>query len=136
MITNSFLKEYFIGFIEPNKITSGDYDIILSDGYTGNIILKTMEGLSKYITDNLKLVFRKSLFNIIAYKILQKDLIYFKDNINPEKYNGATLIGLNGISIKSHGSASSYAFNCALERCHEFIINDLNKKIVDNFNNS
>ena len=75
------------------------------------------------------------MYNKIAYKILEKDLISFKDRVNPEKYNGATLIGLNGISIKSHGSATPYAFNCALNKCTDFILNDLNKKILDNFNN-
>ena len=135
LINNSFLKDSYIGFIEPNRIYSGYCDIIISDGYTGNIMLKTMEGLSKFITDNLKIVFEKSFYNKLAYKILQKDLISFKDRVNPEKYNGALLIGLNGISIKSHGSASPYAFNCALIKCSEFISNDLNKKIVDNFNN-
>ena len=135
LISNSFLKKNFIGFIEPNKITSGDCDIMVSDGYTGNIMLKTMEGLSKFITNNLKNVFEKSVYNKIAYKILEKDLNAFKDRVNPEKYNGATLIGLNGISIKSHGSCSPYAFNCALIKCFDFILNDLNKKIVDNFNN-
>ncbi len=135
LIQNSFLKNNYIGFIEPNKIYSGDCDIMISDGYTGNIMLKTMEGLSKYITDNLKIVFKKSFYNQIAYKMLEKDLNSFRDRVNPEKYNGATLIGLNGISIKSHGSASPFAFNCALIKCFDFIVNDLNKKIVENFNN-
>jgi len=135
LINNSFLKENYIGFIEPNKIYSGDCDIIISDGYSGNIMLKTMEGLSKFITNNLKVVFEKSIYNKIAYKILEKDLNAFKDRVNPEKYNGATLIGLNEISIKSHGGASPYAFNSALVKCYDFINNDLNKKIVDNFNN-
>ena len=91
--------------------------------------------MSQFITSNLKNVFNKSFLNKIAYKILQKDLIFFRDQINPDKYNGATLIGLNGISIKSHGSANPYAFSCALERCYNFIKNDLNKKITDTFNN-
>ena len=135
LISNSFLKKNFIGFIEPNKITSGDCDIMVSDGYTGNIMLKTAEGMSNFITSNLKNVFNKSFKNIIAYKILEKDLRNFRDNVNPEKYNGATFIGLNGISVKSHGSASPYAFNFALKRCYDFINNDLNKKIVSTFNN-
>ena len=108
LINNSFLKDNFIGFIEPNKITSGICDIMISDGYTGNIILKTAEGMSQFITNNLKDLFKKSLLNRISYKILEKDLKLFKDQINPDKYNGATFIGVNGISIKSHGSASPY----------------------------
>ena len=133
LINNSFLKKYFIGFIEPNKITSGNCDVMVSDGYTGNIMLKTAEGMSQFITDNLKNVFKKSLKNAFAYKILENDLKIFKDQINPDKYNGATFIGVNGISIKSHGSATPYAFSCAIQRCYDFINNDINKKIRENF---
>ena len=135
LLSNSFLKKNFIGFIEPNKITSGECDIMISDGYTGNIILKTAEGMSDFITSNLKNVFTKSTKNKFAYKILEKDLKIFRNQINPEIYNGALLIGLNGISVKSHGYASPYAFSCALNKCYDFIFNNLNKKILETFNN-
>ena len=133
LISKSFLKNDFIGFIEPNKITDGECDIILSDGYTGNIILKTAEGLSGFITSNLKDVFNKSYKNIFAYKLLESDLKFFRNQIDPDEYNGATLLGVNGISVKSHGSANPYAFSCAINKCYDFIINDLNKKIINNF---
>ena len=129
LISKSFLKNQFLGFIEPNKITHGICDIILSDGYTGNIMLKSAEGISDYITSNLRSMFNKSLKNKIAYKIIEKDLIKLKDQVNPEIYNGATLLGLNGISIKSHGSASPVAFSHALNRCYNFISENINKKI-------
>ena len=135
ILSNSFLKNNFVGFIEPNKITSGDCDIILSDCYTGNIILKTAEGLSDFIITNLRNIFKKSYKNKIAFKLLENDFKIFKDKINPDKYNGATLIGLNGISIKSHGRASPYAFNLALNKCFNIINNDLNEKIIQNFRN-
>ena len=133
LISSSFLKKNFLGFIEPNKITHGNCDIILSDGYTGNIILKTAEGLSDFITSNLKNVFTKSFSNKIAYKILEKDLKIFKNQIDPSEYNGATFLGVNGISVKSHGNANSYAFSCAINKCYDFVLNDLNKKIIENF---
>ncbi len=133
LISNSFLKDNFIGFIEPNKITHDLCDIILSDGYTGNIILKTAEGLSDFITSNLKNVFIKSFINKLSAKILEKDLKNFKNLIDPDEYNGATLLGINGISVKSHGNANPHAFSCAINNCYEFIINNLNKKIVENF---
>ena len=133
LISNSFLKNNFLGFIEPNKITHGTCDIILSDGYTGNIILKTAEGLSDFITSNLKNVFTKSFINKLSSKILEKDLKNFKNLIDPDEYNGATLLGINGISVKSHGNATPYAFSCAINNCYDFILNDLNKKIMDNF---
>ena len=86
-------------------------------------------------TDNLKKVFTKSILNKFAYKILQNDLKIFKDQINPDKYNGATLIGVNGISVKSHGSASPLAFSYAISRCNSFIKSDFNNKIREKFNN-
>ncbi len=135
LISNSFLKDYFIGFIEPNKITSGECDIIISDGYTGNIMLKSAEGISNFITSNLRSMFQKSIINKFAYKLIEKDLIKLKDQVNPEKYNGATLIGLNGISIKSHGSASPLAFSYALNQCYNFIINKLNTQINNSIRN-
>ena len=134
LIKSSFLKDYYSGFIEPNKITSGVCNIMICDGYTGNIMLKTAEGMSKFITDNLKNIFQKSILNNLVYKFLQKDFIKFKDEINPDKYNGASFIGVNGVSIKSHGSATPYAFACAIERCYEFINNNINQKISDQFN--
>ena len=108
---------------------------MISDGYTGNIMLKTAEGMSQFITTNLKNVFHKSLLNKITYKVLEKDLNIFKDEINPDKYNGATFIGINGISVKSHGSASEHAFSHAIERCYDFIKNNINLKISKHFNN-
>jgi len=135
LISQSFLSDYFIGFIEPNNIFSGDCDIIVSDGYSGNIMLKSSEGLSKFITYNLKNLFKKSLLNKLAYKIIEKDIDNFKNRVNPDIYNGATLIGLNGISIKSHGNANPLAFSHALNQCYNFITNDLNKKIITSINN-
>ncbi len=135
LILTSFLKKYFIGFIEPNKITSGDCDIIISDGYTGNIMLKSAEGISNFITSNLRDIFNKSLINKISYKLIEKDLKILKDQVNPDIYNGATLIGLNGISVKSHGSANPIAFSYALKQCHNFITNNLNKQIIKSIKN-
>jgi len=135
LILSSFLKEYFIGFIEPNKITSGDCDIIVSDGYTGNIMLKSAEGISNFITSKLRDIFNKSLINKISYKLIENDLKILKDQVNPDIYNGATLIGLNGISVKSHGNANPTAFSYALKQCHNFITNDLNKQIIKSIKN-
>ena len=71
--------------------------------------------------------------NKLSSKILEKDLRIFKNQIDPDEYNGATLLGINGISVKSHGNANPYAFSCAINNCYDFIINNLNKKIIENF---
>ena len=78
---------------------------------------------------NLKSIFVNSLKNKFAYKLIEKDLIFLQDKINPDKYDGAMLLGVNGISIKSHGNSSSFAFSCAIERCYQFIMNDINSNI-------
>jgi len=131
LISKSFLKNDFIGYIEPDQITSGKADVIVTDGFTGNIALKTAEGLSKFIIGNFKKIFTKNIINNIAYLILKKDLIKFSNIVNPTKYNGAMVLGLNGIVIKSHGSATPEAFSQALKNCLEYIKKDINKLIIE-----
>ena len=131
LIDKSFLKNNFIGYIEPDQITSGKADVIVTDGFTGNIALKTAEGLSKFIIGNFKKIFTKNIINNIAYLILKRDLIKFSNIINPTKYNGAMVLGLNGIVVKSHGSATPEAFAQALKNCLEFIKKDINKLIIE-----
>ncbi len=131
LINKSFLKNNFIGYIEPDQITSGRADVIVTDGFTGNIALKTAEGLSKFIIENFKKVFTKNIINNIAYLILRRDLKKFSNAVNPTRYNGAMVLGLNGIVIKSHGSATPEAFAQALKNCLEFVKKDINKLIIE-----
>ena len=131
LINDSFLKNNFIGYIEPDQITTGIADVIVTDGFTGNIALKTAEGLSKFIMNNFKHVFTKNIINNIAYLILKKDIVKFSNTVNPTKYNGAMVLGLNGVVIKSHGSATPEAFAQALKNCLEFIERDINKLIIE-----
>ena len=131
LITNSFLKDNFIGFIEPDNITSGIADVIVTDGFTGNIALKTAEGFSKFMMTNFKKIFNKNSFNKLSYLVLKKDLKDFSKTINPTNYNGAIVIGLNSIVVKSHGSANSLAFSQALKNCAEFIKADINNLIIN-----
>ena len=131
LINNSFLSNDFIGYIEPDQITMGKADVIVTDGFTGNIALKTAEGLSNFIMNNFKKVFTKNMLNNIAYLILRKDLVRFSNTINPIKYNGAMVLGLNSVVVKSHGSASPEAFAQALNNCSEFVKKDINKLIIE-----
>ena len=131
LLDKSFLKNNFIGYIEPDQITSGKADVIVTDGFTGNIALKTAEGLSKFIIGNFKKIFTKNIINNMAYLILKKDLIKFSNTVNPTKYNGAMVLGLNGVVIKSHGSATPEAFAQALNNCLEFVKKDINKLIIE-----
>jgi len=131
LIAKSFLSNDFIGYIEPDQITFGKADVIVTDGFTGNIALKTAEGLSNFIMNNFKKVFTKNMFNNIAYLILKKDLVKFSNTVNPIKYNGAMVLGLNSVVVKSHGSANPEAFAQALNNCSEFVKKDINKLIID-----
>ena len=131
LINNSFLSNDFIGYIEPDQITMGKADVIVTDGFTGNIALKTAEGLSNFIMNNFKKVFTKNMLNNIAYLILRKDLVRFSNTINPIKYNGAMVLGLNSVVVKSHGSANPEAFAQALNNCSEFVKKDINKLIIE-----
>ena len=131
LINNSFLSNDFIGYIEPDQITMGKADVIVTDGFTGNIALKTAEGLSNFIMNNFKKVFTKNMLNNIAYLILRKDLVRFSNTVNPIKYNGAMVLGLNSVVVKSHGSASPEAFAQALNNCLEFVKKDINKLIIE-----
>ena len=129
LISKSFLKNNFIGYIEPDQITSGKADVVVTDGFTGNIALKTAEGLSDFIMNNFKKIFAKSIINNIAYLILKKDLVVLSNTVNPTKYNGAIVLGLNGVVVKSHGKANPEAFAQALKNCLEFVKRDINRLI-------
>ena len=134
LINNSFLKNNFIGYIEPDQITKGRADVIVTDGFTGNIALKTAEGLSNFIMYNIKKVFTKNILNNIAYLILKNDLLKFSNTVNPTKYNGAMVLGLKGIVIKSHGNATPVAFAQALKNCYDFVNRDINNLIKNELN--
>jgi len=81
--------------------------------------------------NNFKKVFTKSIINNIAYLILKKDLVKFSNTVNPTRYNGAMVLGLNGVVIKSHGNATPEAFAQALKNCLEFVERDINKLIIE-----
>ena len=105
----------YMGFIEGNEIFSGKADVVVTDGFTGNVALKTMEGTTGLISHYVNRAFTQNIFSklqaILAAPVL-KDL---RGSMDPRDYNGASLVGLNGIVIKSHGGADSYAFTHAIE---------------------
>jgi glycerol-3-phosphate acyltransferase PlsX len=122
----------FDGFIEGNKITNGDSNVIVTDGFTGNIALKTAEGTAKFITDSLKSSLTETLlakFSIIfSYFALKK----FKAKLDPRKFNGAIFLGLKGPVVKSHGSTDAIGFYHSIDLCYRIIKGDLMNKIKNN----
>jgi len=122
----------FDGFIEGNKITNGDSNVIVTDGFTGNIALKTAEGTAKFITDSLKKSLTETLlakFSILfSYFALKK----FKAKLDPRKFNGAIFLGLKGPVVKSHGSTDAIGFYHSIDLCYRIIKGDLMSKKKNN----
>jgi len=122
----------FDGFIEGNKITNGDSNVIVTDGFTGNIALKTAEGTVKFITDSLKSSLTETLlakFSILfSYFALKK----FKNKLDPRKFNGAIFLGLKGPVVKSHGSTDAIGFYYSIDLCYRIVKGDLMSKIKNN----
>ena len=103
------------GFIEANEITDTSNHVIVTDGFSGNIALKTAEGISKFITDSLKKSLTSSLYSKFLSFLLKNKFQDFKNSIDPRNFNGGIFIGVNGIVIKSHGNADSHAYANAIE---------------------
>jgi glycerol-3-phosphate acyltransferase PlsX len=120
----------FRGNVEGNDIFNGTTDVVVCDGFVGNVALKTSEGLAQMLYEILKAEFTRSLLTrmaaMIAYLVLQA----FKRRIDPRRHNGATLIGLKGIVVKSHGSADKLAFLYALRKAHAEVSNGVLEKIT------
>jgi glycerol-3-phosphate acyltransferase PlsX len=108
MLTASTLN--YVGFIEGSELFSGKADVVVTDGFTGNVALKTMEGTVGLAAHYLKRAFTRNLFSRLQAMVARPVLRHLAGRMDSRKYNGATLVGLNGIVIKSHGSADAYAF--------------------------
>lgn len=104
----------YIGFIEGNDIFNNKADVIVCDGFVGNVALKTCEGVARLVYDKVKAVLEKNIFARILGKILAPTLKKLFKSMNPDQYNGASLVGLRGIVVKSHGNANSKAFFAAI----------------------
>jgi len=117
----------FSGFIEGNQIMHGDVNVIITDGFTGNIALKTAEGTANFISKNMK----KSL-NIISLLLSYYSLKKFKEKLDPRKFNGAIFLGLEGPVVKSHGSTDAVGFSYSIEMCNKIIKSNLIEKIKSN----
>lgn len=128
-------KLNYVGFVEGDDIFCGNIDVIVCDGFVGNIALKTSEGIAKFISSTLKDEFKKNVFTKIAGISSTKVLNSFKKVVDPRRYNGASLLGLKGIIIKSHGGADSFAFsnslNIALKEVKKDVPTCIDKKLKD-----
>ncbi len=113
MLKNSGLN--YCGFVEGDGIFSDAADVVVCDGFVGNVSLKSSEGVARMISHYMREEFSKNVFNKLAGLIAMPVLKAFKQRIDPRQYNGASLLGLQGIVVKSHGSADAFSFQRAIE---------------------
>ena len=124
----------FKGFIEGSNIMNGDVNVVVADGFTGNVALKTAEGTANFITSELKLAMKSSLFGILGSLISANSLKKFKKKLDPRLYNGAILLGLDSPVIKSHGGTDYIGFSNSLSVCERIVKNNLIDKIKNSIN--
>ena len=124
------------GYIEGNNIMSGDSNVIVTDGFTGNIALKTAEGTAKFITKSLKESLTENLITKISLLFSYFSLKKFKDKLDPRKYNGAIFLGLNGPVVKSHGGIDSVGFYHSIDLCYKIVKGDLMTQVKKNLKHS
>ena len=130
---NNFI---FKGYSEGNTIMSGESNVIVTDGFTGNIALKTAEGTAKFITDNLKIALTENFISKISLFFSYFSLKKFKNKLDPRKYNGAIFLGLNGPVVKSHGGTDALGFYYSIDLCYKIIKGNLMDQIRTNLNHS
>lgn len=120
----------FYGNIEGNDIYEGTTDIVVCDGFVGNVTLKASEGLGRFIKSVLRTEFRRGPINMLGALIASSALKAISRRLNPSRYNGASLLGLRGLVIKSHGGADAFAFEWALQRAFDAAKHDVLDRIA------
>jgi len=124
----------FKGYIEGNQLMNGDVNVIVADGFTGNVALKTAEGTANFITSELKKAMTGNLIGKMSSLLNISNLKKFKKRLDPRLYNGAIFIGLDSPVIKSHGGTDYIGFSNSLSVCSKTVTGNLIKKITNNIN--
>lgn len=120
----------FQGFVEGDDIGKGTVDVIVADGFSGNIALKTLEGSIRLYTDFLRLAFKSSLASRLGYVLARRGLNKLRARLDPRRYNGAMFLGLNGVVVKSHGGTDAFGFANAIGVAIDMASNGFNDKII------
>ena len=124
----------FKGYIEGNQLMNGDVNVIVADGFTGNVALKTAEGTANFITSELKKAMTGNLIGKMSSLLNISNLKKFKKRLDPRLYNGAIFIGLDSPVIKSHGGTDYIGFSNSLSVCSKTVTGNLIEKITNNIN--
>jgi glycerol-3-phosphate acyltransferase PlsX len=120
----------FDGFIEADKISRGDVDVVVTDGFSGNIALKAMEGAARFVADLLRRSFASSLRSKVGFLISRPATELLRDHLDPNNHNGALFVGLNGIVVKSHGGASARGIAHAIAITARLLEENLTERIA------
>jgi glycerol-3-phosphate acyltransferase PlsX len=120
----------FFGNVEGSDIYKGTTDVVVCDGFVGNVMLKACEGIVTMLYDFLKAEFTRNPLTRLSALLAYPVLMAFKGRVDPRRYNGATLIGLMGVVVKSHGSADALAFKHALLKAHAEVVNGVQDRIA------
>ena len=123
------MSPHFYGNVEATDVFRGKVDVVVCDGFVGNVSLKTAEGVATMLVHFLREAFSHALFAKLGYWIARSAFRRFRDRFDPRVHNGAMLLGLNGVVVKSHGSADGFAFFHAIQVAEELANNQVNQKI-------
>jgi glycerol-3-phosphate acyltransferase PlsX len=129
------LRLDFAGFIEGNRLSRGDVDVIVCDGFSGNIALKTIEGTARFVADLLKRAFSSSVRSKVGFLISRPATELLRHHLDPNNHNGAVFLGLNGIVVKSHGGANELGVDTAIGVAAKMLRDDLNRRIAEDLGN-
>lgn len=131
MLRESPIAAQFQGFVEGHDIAGGTVDVIVTDGFTGNVALKTGEGALKFVGGLIRQVFQAGPFAKMGYLFARGSLRRLKETLDPRRYNGAVLLGLNGVVVKSHGGTDALGFAHAVDVALDMTGNDFNSRIAE-----
>src|SRR5579863_7212714 len=122
----------YIGYVEGRDINRGKADVVVTDGFTGNVALKTMEGFAGFMMGNLREVFGSGLMRRLAFLLVRKKLSAMRERLDPSEYGGAPLLGVNGVVIIAHGSSNGRAIRNAIRAAaNEALVHHVNAEIVE-----
>ncbi len=131
LLKESDLKDSFYGYVEGDDITKGTVDVVVTDGFTGNVTLKAIEGTCKLISSLVKEGFMSSLSSKIGYLLAGPAIKNATKIMDPRLHNGAMLVGLNGVVVKSHGSTDAIGFSNAIKVAISLVENKINERITE-----
>ena len=131
----SYLPLRFDGFTEGDQLSRGNIDVVVTDGFSGNIALKTAEGTARFVTDLLRRAFKSSLRSKAGFALSKPALNLLKVHLDPNNHNGAVFLGLNGLIVKSHGGANPKGVANAISVASTMVRNDITRRIGEDLDN-